>query len=147
MITSRGCPFRCSFCDKTVSGSSWRARTAVDVVDEMQEMVEEYGIEFINIYDDNFTLHRQRVIDICQEIIRRGLLVHWKCEGRVDSVDLSMLQENVQKSTKLRHGASKGWKGHNEDRAMAPVFGASAPRAGPARVLSDYKYWFYKKQY
>ena len=37
MITSRGCPFRCSFCDKSVSGSRWRARTALDVVDDSQK--------------------------------------------------------------------------------------------------------------
>jgi len=91
MITSRGCPFRCSFCDKTVSGSRWRSRSASSVVDEMQEMVEDYGIEFINIYDDNFTLNRRRVVAICEEILQRGLVVHWKCEGRVDAVDLELL--------------------------------------------------------
>ena len=91
MITSRGCPFRCSFCDKSVSGSSWRARTAVDVVDEMQEMVERFGIEFINIYDDNFLLNRKRVIAVSQEIIRRKLKISWKCEGRVDGIDREVL--------------------------------------------------------
>jgi radical SAM superfamily enzyme YgiQ (UPF0313 family) len=50
------------------------------------------GIGFINIYDDNFTLKRSRVVDICDEIIRRGLDVHWKCEGRVDGVDLALLK-------------------------------------------------------
>jgi radical SAM superfamily enzyme YgiQ (UPF0313 family) len=91
MITSRGCPFSCSFCDKSVSGSRWRARPAADVVDEMAQLVQA-GIGFINFYDDNFTLQRKRVIAICEEILRRGLDIHWKCEGRVDSVDLPMLQ-------------------------------------------------------
>lgn len=92
MITSRGCPFRCSFCDKSVSGSRWRARTADDVVNEMEEMNQQLGIQFINIYDDNFTLHRHRVIEICKEIQRRNLNIKWKCEGRVDNVDIEMLQ-------------------------------------------------------
>ena len=91
MITSRGCPFRCSFCDKSVSGSTWRARTAVDVVDEMEAMQRDYGIQFINMYDDNFTLHRKRIMDICAEIERRGLTIAWKCEGRVDNLDPEML--------------------------------------------------------
>ena len=91
MITSRGCPFACSFCDKSVSGSRWRARPADHVVDEM-EMLARTGTGFINFYDDNFTLQRKRVIAICEEILRRGLDVHWKCEGRVDSVDLPMLR-------------------------------------------------------
>jgi anaerobic magnesium-protoporphyrin IX monomethyl ester cyclase len=92
MITSRGCPFRCSFCDKSVSGSTWRARTAKDVVDEMESMQQEFGIQFINMYDDNFTLHRKRVMDICEEIVRRGLKMSWKCEGRVDNLDDALLQ-------------------------------------------------------
>lgn len=92
MITSRGCPFRCSFCDKSVSGSRWRARSAQDVVDEMEHMVYELGIQFINMYDDNFTLHRHRVMEICKEIERRDLQVVWKCEGRVDNVDREMLE-------------------------------------------------------
>lgn len=92
MITSRGCPFRCSFCDKSVSGSRWRARTAKDVVDEMEEMSKQLDIQFINIYDDNFTLHRHRVMEICEEIQQRQLDIKWKCEGRVDNVDAEMLQ-------------------------------------------------------
>ena len=91
MITSRGCPFRCSFCDKSVSGSRWRARKAADIVDEMAFMRQQHNIRFINFYDDNFLLHRQRVMDICHELIRRKVDVEWKCEGRVDAVDRELL--------------------------------------------------------
>ncbi|NOY27317.1 MAG: B12-binding domain-containing radical SAM protein [Oligoflexia bacterium] len=91
VITSRGCPFRCTFCDKSVSGSRWRARDAVDVVDELEYIVAQLGIHFVNFYDDNFTLKRRRVVEICEEILRRGLDLEWKCEGRVDSVDADLL--------------------------------------------------------
>ena len=91
MISSRGCPFRCSFCDKSVSGSRWRARNPADVVSEMTELVEA-GIGFINFYDDNFTLKRDRVEAICHAILEAGLDVHWKCEGRVDGVDAALLK-------------------------------------------------------
>ena len=91
MITSRGCPFRCTFCDKSVSGSRWRARPPEDVVDELAELRHRHGVRFVNFYDDNFTLRRSRVVGICEEILRLGLDVEWKCEGRVDGVDLELL--------------------------------------------------------
>lgn len=87
LISSRGCPFRCTFCDKTVSGSGWRARPAGDVVDELQEIKERYGLGYVCIFDDNFTLRRSRVVAICEEILRRGLRIEWKCEARVDGID------------------------------------------------------------
>ena len=92
MITSRGCPFQCSFCDKSVSGSRWRAREPDDVVEEMSQVVRDHQVGFINFYDDNFTLKRSRVEAICEEILRRNLQVDWKCEGRVDSVDVELLR-------------------------------------------------------
>ena len=92
MISSRGCPFRCSFCDKSVGGSRWRARKPADVVDEMVHLQQDLGVGFINFYDDNFTLNRTRVMAICEEIVRRGLDIEWKCEGRVDSVDAELLK-------------------------------------------------------
>ncbi len=92
MITSRGCPFHCTFCDKSVSGSRWRAREAGDVVDELEALVRHHNVGFVNFYDDNFTLRRSRVVQICEEILRRGLDIEWKCEGRVDGVDLPLLR-------------------------------------------------------
>ena len=96
MISSRGCPFRCSFCDKSVGGSKWRARPATDVVDEMAELKDQLGVGFINFYDDNFTISRKRVMAICDEILKRNLDIEWKCEGRVDSVDPEMLSRMRQ---------------------------------------------------
>ena len=57
----------------------------------MVYMQREFGIGFINFYDDNFTLHRARVEAICEEILRRNLKMDWKCEGRVDGVDFELL--------------------------------------------------------
>jgi radical SAM superfamily enzyme YgiQ (UPF0313 family) len=92
-ISSRGCPFRCTFCDKTVSGSTWRARSAEDIVDEFDYLSSAFGIGSLCIFDDNFTLRRKRVVAICEEIIRRGIDIEWKCEARVDGItpDLAKL--------------------------------------------------------
>lgn len=86
LVSSRGCPFRCTFCDKTVSGSGWRARSADSVVAELDELHGRHGINYACFFDDNFTLRRDRVAAICEGILRRGLHLDWKCEARVDGV-------------------------------------------------------------
>jgi anaerobic magnesium-protoporphyrin IX monomethyl ester cyclase len=92
MFTSRGCPYHCKFCDKSVFGSIWRLRSAKNVVDEIEEIVNEYKIHYIVIYDDLFTVNKGRVIEICKDILQRDLNVKWKCEGRVDLVDEDALK-------------------------------------------------------
>ncbi|NQT88876.1 cobalamin B12-binding domain-containing protein [bacterium] len=91
MFTSRGCPFQCAFCDRPHLGKRFRARSAQSVVDEFQACVE-LGIPEILVYDDTFTIKKQRVFDICEEIQRRGLDVGWDIRARVDTVDEPMLR-------------------------------------------------------
>ncbi len=92
LITSRGCPYHCIFCDKSTFGSKWRARSAQNVLEEIEHIVRDLKIKSIILYDDLFTLRKQRVIQICQGILDRGLEIEWKCEGRVDRVDEEMLR-------------------------------------------------------
>jgi radical SAM superfamily enzyme YgiQ (UPF0313 family) len=91
MFTSRGCPFKCAFCDRPHLGKRFRARSAQNVVDEFQACVE-LGIHEILVYDDTFTVGRRRVLEICDEIQRRGLDVGWDIRARVDTVDEDMLR-------------------------------------------------------
>ena len=58
----------------------------------MAHLARHHGVGFINFYDDNFTLSRRRVAEICEALLLRGVDVEWKCEGRVDGVDLPLLQ-------------------------------------------------------
>ena len=92
MFTSRGCPYRCTFCDRPAMGKLFRARSAKNVVAEMEEC-QKMGIKEIFIYDDTFTVNRQRVIDICQEIQKRKLEIFWDIRARVDTVDENVLKE------------------------------------------------------
>lgn len=91
MISSRGCPFSCTFCDKGVSGSTWRAREPQDVVEEMQEHARA-GAGFVAFFDDCFTLDPDRVEEICREILLRKLDLEWKCEARVEQLPLELLR-------------------------------------------------------
>ena len=90
MITSRGCPYRCTFCNRPHMGKRFRARTPSNVIDEMEECAR-MGINEIAVYDDTFTLDRQRTIDICNEILSRGLKIKWDIRTRPDIVDKELL--------------------------------------------------------
>ena len=92
MFTSRGCPYHCAFCDKSLFGSVWRPRSVEDVLGEIEEIIRHYHIRSVIFYDDLFTLKRDRVMDLCEGIINRGYRFDWKCEGRVNQVDLGMLK-------------------------------------------------------
>lgn len=92
MFTSRGCPYKCLFCDRPTFGKSFRSRSAKNVVDEM-EQCEKMGIKEILIYDDTFGVDRQRVLDICDEIVKRGLNIAWDIRNRVNVVDEEILRK------------------------------------------------------
>ena len=86
VFTTRGCPFSCEFCSNAVFGISYRERSPENVVDEVEQALS-FGYDRIHFADDVFTLNRERVLKICDEIRRRGLHFKWECLGRVDSID------------------------------------------------------------
>lgn len=86
-MTSRGCPFQCSFCVASqMFGAKFRARSPKNVVDELEWLKNEHGAEGVSFHDDTLTLDRKRIIDICDEIIARKAVVPWGCQTRVDTV-------------------------------------------------------------
>ena len=94
MITSRGCPIQCSFCSSAaMHGRKIRRRSIENIVDEMEHLVYDYGIETIAFMDDTFTVNKKRVRDLCEEIMRRNLKVFWGCTSRVDTLNEELLQK------------------------------------------------------
>lgn len=94
VVTSRGCPFDCTFCaGKSIWGKSYRYRQAVPVVDEIQMLMQDYGVREIFMGDDNFNLKTSHAADICEEILRRGMKLPWACPNgvRVDSLKPDLL--------------------------------------------------------
>jgi anaerobic magnesium-protoporphyrin IX monomethyl ester cyclase len=89
VMSTRGCPFCCEFCSNVVFGGSYRERSARNVVDEIEQALS-LGYDRISFSDDVFTLKKERVRAICEEIIRRGLCFKWECLGRVDALDDEM---------------------------------------------------------
>jgi len=96
MISSRGCPYRCTFClwPDVLYGHQFRARSPQNVVAEIEQAVRRYGHDEIYFDDDTFTIDRQRVLDICRLIRERGLEkeVEWIAQCRVDTVDREVLE-------------------------------------------------------
>lgn len=78
IITSRGCPGNCVFCSvHTVWGRRWRAISAKKVVSQIEYLHKNFGIKHFRINDDNLTLDKKRIIEICDEIVRRKLEIKW----------------------------------------------------------------------
>ncbi|MHC4166069.1 MAG: B12-binding domain-containing radical SAM protein [Planctomycetota bacterium] len=92
MITSRGCPKKCAYCDQSVFGRVWRSHSAEYVFSEMKSLKEGFGVDFISFEDDNFSLSRERVKALCKMIIEYPLDIGWACSGRADNVDEEMLK-------------------------------------------------------
>ena len=93
MLTSRGCPYGCNYCPYPVGqGLRWRYRSAENVVDEIEWLVRDFKIDYIVFRDPMFSMKKNRTLDICREIQRRGIRVKWRCETRVDRLDDEMIE-------------------------------------------------------
>jgi len=97
VITSRGCPFHCTFClASRMCGRRFRARSPKNVVDELEFLRDTYGADAISFYDDTFTFDRKRAREICKEMKNRKFDLQWDCRTRVDRItkeDLAILRD------------------------------------------------------
>ncbi|MFA5967282.1 MAG: radical SAM protein [Patescibacteria group bacterium] len=93
MFSSRGCPYGCSFCDKGVSGKGFRPHSPQRVVGEMQYLYQRYSVDEIMLCDDFLCYQRDRVMSICEKLVKGGPTISWSAETRVDSVDLALLRK------------------------------------------------------
>ncbi len=96
MITSRGCPYQCSFCDRSVFKQSYRYNSAEYIYDHMQYLRTRFKVRHINIYDDLFTTHRRRITLLCDLLVSKPLGIQFNCAVRVgyaDDVLLEMLRD------------------------------------------------------
>jgi anaerobic magnesium-protoporphyrin IX monomethyl ester cyclase len=94
MITSRGCRFRCIFCDAhVVMGREFRAHSPERTMAEIRYLVREFGIREIHFKDSEFSHDRERIKALCDLLIREGAPVRWVCNVRIGRVDQELLKK------------------------------------------------------
>ena len=92
VITSRGCPNQCTFCDRSVFGQLLRQRSAENVAAEIEHLWNEYHVREIAFVDDTFTLRPQRIRELFAILDRKNIAFPWTCMSRVSAVDEDLLK-------------------------------------------------------
>lgn len=94
MMTSRGCPWSCTFCGAETSwGRGFRANSVEYVLDAMQKVTSRLPVKMIQIKDDTFTTQKKRVLELCQKMRERNMGFFWSCDTRVDLLSDELLRE------------------------------------------------------
>ncbi|MBE0500493.1 MAG: cobalamin B12-binding domain-containing protein [Desulfuromonadales bacterium] len=91
-ISSRGCPYACSYCDRSVFQRTFRFNSADYLYRHLKYLREKFGIRHINFYDDQFTFQRQRVEDFCNLMINDPLGMTFNCAVRAEHIDFDLLK-------------------------------------------------------
>jgi radical SAM superfamily enzyme YgiQ (UPF0313 family) len=91
VYTSRGCPYKCVFCQKEVYGRKFRSRSVDNVCNELEQVQGDYQPGAILFIDELFTCNKKRVFEFCDSLIARNIKLNWCCETRVDRIDFDMM--------------------------------------------------------
>ncbi|MGB0127734.1 MAG: radical SAM protein [Rhodocyclaceae bacterium] len=92
MVTSRGCPYTCSFCDRTVFERLYKTNSAEYVHAHMKYLRDRFGVRHINFYDDLFTAQKRRVTELCEKLIAEPLGMDFNCAIRTGHTSDEMLR-------------------------------------------------------
>jgi radical SAM superfamily enzyme YgiQ (UPF0313 family) len=92
MITSRGCPGKCTFCYGQLFGKKIRYRSAEKIIDEIKYLIANYGIKEISFYDDTFSAIKPNLIKFCNLLVQENIKITWSCFSRTDYVNSEILK-------------------------------------------------------
>ena len=92
MSLLRGCPYKCAYCEtRELWGTTCRAFSPQRVIDEINQMKENYGTRGIYFVGDNFTINKKRASELCRLIVENKLDIKWTCETRADLISKELL--------------------------------------------------------
>ena len=92
LLASRGCPEFCTYCPHRIL-AGYRMRSIANIVDEMERLCDQVSRPYVIFRDPLFTEQRDRVIELCDEILRRGLNLTFEAETRLDRLDVDLLDK------------------------------------------------------
>jgi anaerobic magnesium-protoporphyrin IX monomethyl ester cyclase len=90
-ISSRGCPYSCSYCDRSVFRKSFRFNSAQYLYDHFKYLNKNFGIKHVNFYDDQFTFNKNRVMNFCDLMISGNLKMSFNCAARAEHLDAELI--------------------------------------------------------
>lgn len=111
VLGSRGCPYNCSFCSLQIMGNKRRRRSAVNIADEFEWLLDNYGYKQMSFIDPIFPIAKKEGAEFSEELIRRGLhkKIVWTTETRVDLVDEELLVKMRESGLKrIMYGFESG---------------------------------------
>ena len=93
IFSSRGCPLNCNFCSNyLLMGKKWRSESAEKVVDRLEFLYKTYGICHFSFMDDNMTMNKTRLLKICEDILKRNMVIQWETPN---GISLKNLDEDM----------------------------------------------------
>lgn len=112
IMTSRGCPFKCSFCVSSKNNENfWRQRSAAKVFEEIKLLYDKYNIRHMYFQDDEFCVNHRRVIELCNMIVDNNMDLYWECLTRVNHVDEELISNMARAGCKsILYGVEVGYE-------------------------------------
>lgn len=92
IISSRGCPYQCSYCDRSVFRKSFRYNSSDYLYEQMVFLKKEFNIQHIFFYDDIFTFNRKRIDEFCSLMLKKPLRMTFNCAVRVGHIDDALIK-------------------------------------------------------
>lgn len=92
LMSSRGCPYQCTFCDRSVFGNRCRIHSPEYIMKMIRKLYFDFGIREIVFNDDNLVVFKKQLADLCNMMIREKIRLSWICLGSVNAVDEKLLR-------------------------------------------------------
>ncbi|HEX9709367.1 MAG TPA: radical SAM protein [Candidatus Thermoplasmatota archaeon] len=143
LITSRGCPFNCSWCCKPVFGRTFRQRSVENVMLELRELKERYGVKHVRFADDILPMNAKWLRNLCLAMEGSGLGIRFDCLSRTDVVEADLLERlKAAGGVKVYYGVESGSQKVLDLMIKGTTLGGIREASREARRVGLRQHWF-----